>query len=253
MGAFFDDIPEHLIEWIKKQHVFQVATAPLKGGHVNVSPKGGECFHIVNNKQVYYLDCTGSGNETISHLYEPGNGRLTIMFAAFEGAPRIVRLYGKGSVFERGTPEFERYYPAGETLVPGARSVILLDITKVGSSCGYSVPFFEFVKHRNTLNNYFEKVENPPQEKGDVKEIERNAQGIPVNLVEYWRKKNADSIDGLPGLKIVSKQNVWSKISKTARGDLISVLFLGLLLGIVVGFIAAQQLPLRSSVSSVVY
>lgn len=97
MGAFFETIPPSLIEWIRQQKVFWVATAPLSGaGHVNVSPKGGEYFGVIDEKTFWYMDLTGSGNETISHLLEPGNGRITIQLNAFEGPPKIVRLFGHG-------------------------------------------------------------------------------------------------------------------------------------------------------------
>lgn len=97
MGAFYETIPESLIKWILEQKMFWVATAPLAGsGHVNVSPKGGEYFGIVDNKTFWYMELTGSGSETLAHLYERGNGRITVMFNAFDGPPRIVRLWGKG-------------------------------------------------------------------------------------------------------------------------------------------------------------
>lgn len=97
MGSFFETIPENLIAWIQTQHIFWVATAPLSPtGHVNVSPKGiSGTFHVVDERTVWYEDVTGSGVETISHLRE--NGRVTIMFNAFDGPPRIVRLWGTGS------------------------------------------------------------------------------------------------------------------------------------------------------------
>ena len=97
MGAFYETIPKSLMQWILQQNVFWVATAPLSGrGHVNVSPKGGQYFGLIDEKTFWYQDLTGSGNETISHLHEPGNGRVTIMFNSFEGAPKIVRLWGYG-------------------------------------------------------------------------------------------------------------------------------------------------------------
>lgn len=97
MGAFFETIPESLVKWILDQKLFWVATAPLSGkGHVNVSPKGGQYFGVADVKTFWYMDLTGSGNETISHLHEPGNSRITILFNAFEGPPRIIRLWGKG-------------------------------------------------------------------------------------------------------------------------------------------------------------
>lgn len=97
MGAFYETIPESLMSWILKQKMFWVATAPLSGsGHINVSPKGGEYFGVIDERTFWYMELTGSGSETLAHLYERGNGRITIMFNAFDGPPRIVRLWGKG-------------------------------------------------------------------------------------------------------------------------------------------------------------
>ena len=96
MGVFYEEIPNSLREWIMQQKMFCVATAPLsKNGHVNVSPKGGEYFGIIDSRTFWYLDLSGSGNETIAHLHE--NGRVTIMLNAFEGPPKIVRLWGYGT------------------------------------------------------------------------------------------------------------------------------------------------------------
>ena len=99
MGEFHETIPRSLIEWVAKQKVFWVATAPLlAAGHVNLSPKGGQYFGVLDERTFWYMDLTGSGNETISHLLEPGNGRITVLFNAFEGPPKIVRLWGKGKL-----------------------------------------------------------------------------------------------------------------------------------------------------------
>lgn len=97
MGAFYETIPISMIQWILEQKIFWVATAPLSAaGHVNVSPKGGQYFGVIDERTFWYMDLTGSGNETISHLLEPGNGRITVLFNAFEGPPRILRLWGHG-------------------------------------------------------------------------------------------------------------------------------------------------------------
>src|SRR6476661_6917901 len=94
-----ESIDGRLRAFIEAQHVFFVATAPLAAdGHVNVSPKGLDTFRVLGPRTVAYLDLTGSGVETIAHLRE--NGRLTIMFCAFEGRPHILRLYGRGRVVE---------------------------------------------------------------------------------------------------------------------------------------------------------
>lgn len=98
MGAFYETIPQSVQSWILEQKMFWVATAPLSGsGHVNVSPKGGEYFGLIDEKTFWYMELTGSGCETLAHLYERGNGRITIMLCAFEGPPKIVRLWGKGN------------------------------------------------------------------------------------------------------------------------------------------------------------
>lgn len=161
MGVFYETIPEKLIEWILAQKVFWVATAPLAGsGHVNLSPKGGPNFGVIDERTFWYLDLSGSGNETISHLYEPGNGRITVMFNAFQGPPRILRLWGKGRVLEQGTRNFASFVEKHAVQVlPGTRSIIVVDIHQVGSSCGFSVPFFDFKEFRSTLNDHHTRKE----------------------------------------------------------------------------------------------
>ena len=103
MGVYYQTIPLSLQKWILEQKCIWVATAPLSGkGHVNVSPKGGQSyFGIIDEKTFWYQDLSGSGNEAIAHLYEPGNGRITIMFNAFDGPPKIVRLWGYGESIHR--------------------------------------------------------------------------------------------------------------------------------------------------------
>ncbi|KAI2462918.1 hypothetical protein F4781DRAFT_437966 [Annulohypoxylon bovei var. microspora] len=191
MGAFFETIPTSLIKWILDQKVFWVSTAPLSGkGHVNVSPKGGQAFGVPDNKTFWYLDMTGSGNETISHLLEPGNGRATILFNAFEGPPRILRLWGKGRVLENGTPEFDDIVQRENIeLIPGIRSIIVVDVHQVGTSCGYSVPMYDFKEFRTTLNDYFKRKEDKFLAGNEKESIDR-----------YWALKNAWSMDGLPGM-----------------------------------------------------
>ncbi|RWA08725.1 hypothetical protein EKO27_g6382 [Xylaria grammica] len=160
MGKFYEEIPENVMEWIVEQKVFWVSTAPLsKHGHVNVSPKkGGDCFGVPDTRTFWYMDMTGSGNETISHLLEPGNGRITILFNAFEGPPRILRLWGKGKVLEYGSPGYNKIVERENiTTMPGTRSVIVVDIHQVGTSCGYQVPFFSFVDYRRVLEDHFKK------------------------------------------------------------------------------------------------
>ncbi|KAI0893986.1 hypothetical protein F4806DRAFT_126669 [Annulohypoxylon nitens] len=192
MGAFFETIPTSLIQWILEQKVFWVSTAPLSGqGHVNVSPKGGQAFGVPDEKTFWYLDMTGSGNETISHLHEPGNGRVTILFNAFEGPPRILRLWGKGRVLESGSPEFNDIVQQENIeIIPGIRSVIVVDIHQVGTSCGYSVPLFDFKEFRTTLYDFFKRKEERFLSGNEKESMDR-----------YWALKNAWSMDGLPGMQ----------------------------------------------------
>lgn len=161
MGQFFETIPKNLFEWILNQKMFWVASAPLAGsGHVNLSPKGGDCFGVQDERTFWYMDLTGSGSETIAHIYEKGNGRVTIMFNAFEGPPRILRLFGKGRVLEFDTPPFDDFVKKHDVkLIPGVRAIVLVDIHQVGTSCGYSVPIYDFKEHREVLNEYFARKE----------------------------------------------------------------------------------------------
>jgi len=179
MGRSFDAIPDHLVSWMEEQPIYFVASAPLSDeGHVNVSPKGGDSFRVTNANAVAYLDLTGSGAETIAHTRE--NGRLTIMFCSFGAKPNIVRLFGRGEAVLPDDPRFEELaarFPAN----PGTRSIVTLDVSRVTSSCGYSVPKMDLVGHRETLDQWAER-------KG------------PDGIVEYWGQKNQVSIDGLPAL-----------------------------------------------------
>lgn len=177
MAKFYDSISDNHREFIEKQHMFFVASAPLSAdGHVNLSPKGLDCLRVLSPNQVAYLDMTGSGNETSAHLHE--NGRLTFMFCSFTGSPMIMRLYGRGRTILPETPEWETYSPHFNLWV-GARQIIVVDIHKVQTSCGYAVPLYEFQRDRQTLNQYWEA-------KGE--------EALPA----YHAEKNACSQDGLP-------------------------------------------------------
>ncbi|KAG6889546.1 hypothetical protein C0995_016673 [Termitomyces sp. Mi166 len=196
----FGEIPDFLIAWIEKQQMFWVASAPLTAdGLVNISPKGVEgTFHIVSPRQVWYEDLSGSGIETISHIRE--NGRITILFNAFEGPPRIARLYGKGSVFEFGTSEYNALLPEG-TRHPGSRAVIILDGFKVSTTCGYSVPLYEFKTHRTQLLEWAARKEAADRDTeltvGFSSATSPRAQ---TGLKRWWEERNTTSLDGLQGV-----------------------------------------------------
>lgn len=179
MARTFDALDGNLIDWIGEQPVFFVATAPSgDGGHVNVSPKGYDSFRVLGPTEVAYLDLTGSGVETLAHLGD--NGRLTIMFCAFAGPPRILRLYGTGRGVLPGDADFDDLagrFPG----LPGVRSVVHLGIERITTSCGYGVPLMERPEDRPTLTEWAER-------KG------------PEAVAAYQADRNAESIDGLAGV-----------------------------------------------------
>ncbi|QRV76970.1 pyridoxamine 5'-phosphate oxidase family protein [Ceratobasidium sp. AG-Ba] len=217
MGNFYDSIPEFLMAWIAEQHCFWVATAPLSAdGHVNVSPKGlAGTFKLLGPNACFYQDLSGSGVETISHLRE--NGRITIMFSAFQGSPRIVRLFGKGTVHEIDTPRYAELIPPSERLA-GSRAVIEVEIHKVGSSCGFSVPYYTWTGDRTLLVERMatreerdlqvcdEQVKNDEDPISHLKISAQNplsaSEAPEKSLRKYWAVKNVRSVDGIPGLEI---------------------------------------------------
>jgi hypothetical protein len=180
VGKQFENIDEKLAEWIRAQHVFFVASAPLaRDGHVNLSPKGLDSLAILGPREVAYLDFVGSGAETIAHAGE--NGRITLMLCAFEGPPRIVRLQGRATAVEPGDAEFAALaakFPPRD----GARAVIRIALTRISDSCGYGVPLMRFEGDRQQLGAWVER---------------KGAQG----LRDYQLENNARSIDGLPALR----------------------------------------------------
>lgn len=177
MAKFYDEITEELQTFIRNQQMFFVASAPLSGdAHVNISPKGLDSFRILSPHRVAYLDMTGSGNETSAHLHE--NGRITFMFCAFNGAPRILRLFGTGETVLPESPQWDELLPLF-TIYTGTRQIIVADITTVQTACGYAVPLYEYQGQRDTLIKWAEV-------KGED------------GLDAYHREKNIQSIDSLP-------------------------------------------------------
>ncbi|CAE6424758.1 unnamed protein product [Rhizoctonia solani] len=217
MVKFYDSIPESYFPWVDEQHIFWVATAPLSAdGHVNMSPKGMTgTFKLLGPNECFYQDLSGSGVETISHLRE--NGRITIMFIAFKGSPRILRLWGTGVVHELGTPRYEELIPPADRL-PGSRAAIEVKIHKIGSSCGYSVPFYEYVGERTLLCDVMRPREQRdadgcPEEVKNAADLTAHLKPTPAyplpedsvpekSLRKYWAVKNIRSIDGIPGLQL---------------------------------------------------
>lgn len=182
MGRTYESIEETLAEWLQAQPVFFVSTAPLSAdGLVNCSPKGNrDEFVVLDERSVAYLDQTGSGVETIAHLRE--NGRIVVMFCAFAGPPRIVRLHGKGHAVltddERFSALADRFPGSGGA---GVRSIVVVDVLRIADSCGYGVPFMSFEGHRPTMDQWSTR---------------KGLQGVR----EYRADKNAESIDHLQGI-----------------------------------------------------
>lgn len=178
MAKVFESIDSRFAEFILQQQIFFTASAAAEG-RVNLSPKDGASLRILGEKQVAYLDQTGSGNETAAHVRS--NRRLTLMFCAFKGAPVILRLYGVATVLPRRSAAYRELLNSAFDAVepPGARQMIVLEVDRVQTSCGYGVPLFEYVGERDTLRRWAEA-------KGDE------------GLDEYRRLKNVASIDGYP-------------------------------------------------------
>jgi hypothetical protein len=179
MGKTLPSLDDAAARFIQAQHMFFVASAPLDAnGHVNLSPKGLDTFRVLGPTTVAYLDFNGSGVETIAHLKE--NGRIVLMFCAFQGPPNILRLYGHGRAVEPHELDFSDLaplFPAQEAI----RSIIVVELTRVTDSCGYGVPLLKYEGERQQLSAWARK------------------QG-PEGLKAYRQRKNRESIDGLPGI-----------------------------------------------------
>ena len=182
MGKVYEGIDDRLREFILAQPVFFVASAPSgPDGHVNVSPKGMKgCLAVLGEHEVAYLDYTGSGAETIAHVRD--NGRITLMFCAFDGPPKIVRLHGRGAVIrpeDDGWDRLRSHLP--DALDHGQRAIIHVEVARVSDSCGYAVPLMEYVADRDLLTQWA-------------------GHRTEEDLVAYREKKNSVSVDGLPAL-----------------------------------------------------
>ena len=188
MGKIFERIDEHQREWIAARELFFVATAPLAGdGRVNCSPKGPMgTFRVLGDHTVAYLDMVGSGAETVAHLRE--NGRIVVMFCAFEGPPRILRLHGRGEVVPADDPRFAELYARADFDAPddieaARRAVIVVEVERIADACGYGVPLMSYEGERVHAEKWAEK---------------KLRTGGDDAIDDYMAEKNAESIDGLP-------------------------------------------------------
>ena len=177
MGKFHSSIGEKHQEFIEAQHMFFVSTAPLSPtAHINLSPKGLDSFGVLSPNRVAYMDIVGSGNETSAHLLE--NGRITFMFCAFSGPPNILRLYGTGKTVLPGDEEWHDL-SSHFIILPSTRQIIVADIDKVQTSCGFSVPLYRYNGERDHAEKWAAK---------------KGAEGLEL----YKKEKNLVSLDGLP-------------------------------------------------------
>lgn len=175
MAEFFPALtPEHRA-FIARQPVFFVATTAADV-RINLSPKGMDSFRVLDDRTVAYLDVAGSGNETNAHL--GADGRITIMFCAFDRPALIFRIYGRGRAVLPQDAEWAALH-AQFTPLPGTRQIFVIAIEEVQTSCGWGVPEMELVRERQTLRKYGEKF-------------------TPEQMLAYWHTAEASSIDGLP-------------------------------------------------------
>lgn len=171
----YDHINKRIQKFIANQKIFFVATAADQG-RINLSPKGMDSFRVIDEHKVHWLNLTGSGNETAAHLNV--DGRITIMFCSFEGAPMILRLYGKGRVINPNDDNWSEAI-SNFPVLAGTRQIIDIDIESVQTSCGMSIPFFDF--------------------KGERLELDEWAKGKgEAGIKAYWKEKNEVSLDGIP-------------------------------------------------------
>lgn len=178
MAKLHPGIDSTMAQWIAAQPMFFVGTAPLAGdGHVNLSPRGLDTFRVLGADEVAWLDLTGSGNESAAHLLE--NGRVTVMFCAFEGDPKILRLYGRGEVVLPDNPDWDGLRARFPDGIAGVRQIVRVWVSRVQTSCGFGVPLMSYQGQRKTLLEWAGR-------KGED------------GLADYRHRKNRVSIDGLP-------------------------------------------------------
>ncbi|MFJ3228689.1 pyridoxamine 5'-phosphate oxidase family protein [Streptomyces sp. NPDC086783] len=188
MGKTYERIDGRLRTFIEAQPIFFTATAPLSGyGTVNLSPKGlTGSFAVIDELTVAYLDFAGSNAETIAHLRE--NGRITLMWCAFQGPPNIVRVHGRGEPVFRDDPRFRdllAHFPHIDPAQHGLRAVVVVTAALIRDTCGYAVPFMSYDEDRDLHAKRFAREDD-------------------ASLDAYFHKKDhvATSLDGLPGLPL---------------------------------------------------
>ncbi|KIF73601.1 pyridoxamine 5'-phosphate oxidase [Streptomyces sp. 150FB] len=186
MGKRYERMDGRIRTFIEEQPVFFTATAPLADdGHINLSPKGrAGTLVVLDELTLAYLDFGGSGAETIAHLRE--NGRITLMWCAFTGPPKVLRVHGRGEPIFRDDPRWATYITHfGEADGPSARAIIVIDALRIADACGFAVPFMDYREERTQHAEHFGR-------KSDEE------------FAAYCEKKDhvAVSLDGLPALPL---------------------------------------------------
>lgn len=178
MGTEYPRLDEKITDFISRQRMFFTASA-AQNSRINISPRSTDHFRVLDDNTALYLDLTGSGNETAAHMI--ADGRMTIMFCAFEGAPRILRLYGHGDIIHRSSDEYARLIDIHFHGNPpiNIRQLVRLRFDLVKTSCGFGVPLFEYEGERDALTRWAEH---------------KGRDGVE----DYWEEKNVVSMDGLP-------------------------------------------------------
>jgi hypothetical protein len=175
MATFYESLTDKQIEFIREQQFFCVASA-AGTGRINLSPKGMDTFAVLDSKLVAYLDMYGSGNETCAHAQN--DGRVTVMFTSFGPKPNILRIYGRVRAVRPQDAEWDRLSPHFET-IHGQRQIIAIDVESTQDSCGYAVPKFEFIEHRDTLRKYANKLTQDEYREKILSQTE-SIDGLPI-------------------------------------------------------------------------
>ncbi|NSX54381.1 pyridoxamine 5'-phosphate oxidase family protein [Parasulfitobacter algicola] len=175
MAKQFDQIEDTHQRFIEDQYLFFVGTAATDG-RVNVSPKGMDSLRVLAPNRIIWLNLTGSGNETAGHLLN--NPRMTLMWCSFAKRPMILRLYGTARAVHHLDDDWHALYDHFPKSV-GARQIYDLTVDLVQTSCGYSIPFLDYVGERHVLQKWGE---------------DKGQEGVRA----HWATRNTETIDGMP-------------------------------------------------------
>ena len=175
MGKRYQSLREDHIDFIEAQKLFFVGTA-ANDGTINVSPKGWDSLRVIEPNRLVWRNITGSGNETAAHLSQ--NNRMTLMFCAFDGKPKILRLYGQAQAFHSRDPEFATLDALFKPHL-STRQLVDFNVSLIQTSCGFGVPLFDFRHERDEMDKWLDA-----KDENDIR--------------DYWERKNAVSLDGLP-------------------------------------------------------